>query len=284
VDVTEQHSDDGLIAGRYRMVHTVGQGGMGRVRRAEDPVLRREVALKKIVLPPRMGNAERAHLLDRIRREARIAAQLDHPGIVRVHDIVEHDGDPVIVMKYLDGRSLGTLIRESGPMDPGYVAQIAAAVADALAHAHAAAVVHRDLKPDNIVLTRDGRTVITDFGIARTLDDGTPLTMPLAPALGKRHALRLGSAVRQYRLDRRQVSLVPGRGGIRRHVPRRRRAPTGPRPLPLARVMSGVGSPDVRSHPARRTWPAAIPRSYRPSGAALRSSTWPGFSDVCRAL
>jgi predicted Ser/Thr protein kinase len=178
MDVTEQHSDDGLIAGRYRVVDTVGQGGMGRVRRAEDPVLRRDVALKEIVLPPRMGDAERAHLLDRIRREARIAAQLNHPGIVRVHDIVEHDGDPVIVMEYLDGRSLGTLIRKSGPMDPGYVAQIAAAVADALAHAHAAAVVHRDLKPDNIVLTRDGRTVITDFGIARTLDDGTPLTMP----------------------------------------------------------------------------------------------------------
>lgn len=176
MDVLEH--PDGVVAGRYRVVSTVGQGGMGRVRRAEDLLLRREVALKEILLPPGITGSERAHLLERIRREAQLAARLNHPGIVRVHDIIEHNGDPVIVMEYLDGRSLGTVIHQDGPVQPVFVAQIAAAVVSALRHAHAAGIVHRDLKPDNIVLTRDGRTVITDFGIARPLADGTPLTAP----------------------------------------------------------------------------------------------------------
>ena len=177
-ETEQQNPVGGLVAGRYRVVDVVGQGGMGRVLRAEDPVLGREVALKEIVLPAGLTGAERARMLERIRREAKIAAGLNHPGIVRVHDMVEHKGEPVIVMEFLDGRSLGTLIRESGPLNPDHAARIAAEVADALGHAHRAGVVHRDLKPDNIVLTRDGRTVITDFGIARSRGDGTPLTVP----------------------------------------------------------------------------------------------------------
>ncbi|HTJ70768.1 MAG TPA: serine/threonine-protein kinase [Actinospica sp.] len=183
MDVMEQQSPDGdgreLVAGRFRVLGTIGQGGMGRVLRAEDSVLRRVVALKEIALPRGLPAAERTRLLDRVRREARLAGQLNHPGIVRVHDIVEHGGDPVIVMEYLDGRSLGAVLREDGPLPPDRVARIAAEVVAALDFAHAAGVVHRDLKPDNIVLTRDGRPVLTDFGIARTLGtDGTPLTAP----------------------------------------------------------------------------------------------------------
>lgn len=176
-ETEQQYPAEGLVAGRYRVVDVVGQGGMGRVLHAGDPVLDREVALKEIALPRGLTAAERARMLERIRREAKIAAGLNHPGIVRVHDMVEHEGEPVIVMEFLDGRSLGTLIRESGPLRPDHAARIAAEVADALGHAHRAGVVHRDLKPDNIVLTKDGRTVITDFGIARSLGDGTPLTV-----------------------------------------------------------------------------------------------------------
>ncbi len=152
---------------------------MGRVSRAEDMALGREVALKEIVLPAGVTGSERTRILARVRREARIAAQLNHPGIVRVHDIIEHDDAPLIVMEYLDGRSLGAAIRESGPLHPARVAGIGSAVLSALAHAHSVGVVHRDLKPDNIMLTRDGRTVLTDFGIARRFDDdGTALTAP----------------------------------------------------------------------------------------------------------
>jgi predicted Ser/Thr protein kinase len=171
-------SPDRLVADRYRVVAIIGQGGMGRVLLAEDQLLGRQVALKQIQLPSGIPGAERAQVLDRVRREARIAANLDHPGIVRVHDIVEYQSSPVIVMEYLNGRSLGAVIREDGPVHPTYVAQIAASVLQALGHAHAAGVVHRDLKPDNIVLTRDGRTVLTDFGIARMADGGTALTTP----------------------------------------------------------------------------------------------------------
>jgi tRNA A-37 threonylcarbamoyl transferase component Bud32 len=182
VDAIQQPEDlvssDHLVTGRYRVVSTIGQGGMGRVLLAEDQQLGRQVALKQIQLASGIPEAERAQMLDRVRREARIAANLDHPAIVRVHDIVEHQNSPVIVMEYLNGRSLGAVIRDDGPVHPAHVARIAASVLQALGHAHAAGVVHRDLKPDNIVLTRDGRTVLTDFGIARMADGGTALTTP----------------------------------------------------------------------------------------------------------
>lgn len=170
-----QGSGDGLAGGRYRLVSEVGRGGMGAVWKARDERLDRLVAIKQLTSPPGIAGQASAQRIARVRREAKLAARLDHPGIVRVHDVIDWDGIPAIVMEYVDGRSLATVLHESGPLPVAEVARIGSALIDALRHAHDAGVVHRDLKPDNILLS-GARVVITDFGIARPLEDATPLT------------------------------------------------------------------------------------------------------------
>ncbi|MFE3381485.1 WD40 repeat domain-containing serine/threonine protein kinase [Streptomyces anulatus] len=171
--VTERRGE--LIAGRYRLVEPVGQGGMGRVWRGRDETLHREIAVKEILLPPGLDDRQREQMLARMKREARTAARLNHPGIITVHDVVEHHGAPVIVMEFITGQSLADQIRQQGRLSPRRVAEIGIAVLEALAVAHEAGIVHRDLKPDNILLTR-GRVVLTDFGIASMADATTALT------------------------------------------------------------------------------------------------------------
>ncbi|WP_309246980.1 serine/threonine-protein kinase, partial [Streptomyces somaliensis] len=161
-----------LIAGRYRPVRQLGRGGMGVVWRAVDEVLGREVAVKELRTYTDSSGPELAELRVRMRREARAAARVRHPGVVAVHDIADHEGRPVIVMELVDGPSLADVLAERGVMDPREAARIGAEVLDALAAAHAVGVLHRDVKPGNILLDRSGRVVLTDFGIAAVEDPG----------------------------------------------------------------------------------------------------------------
>ncbi|MBG0857233.1 protein kinase [Streptomyces spinoverrucosus] len=161
-----------LLAGRYRVVAQLGRGGMGVVWRAVDEVLGREVAVKELRTYTDAAGPELADLRLRMQREARAAARVRHPGVVAVHDIAEVDGRPLIVMELVDGPSLDDVLRDRGTLDPREAAGIGAKVMDALAAAHRAGVLHRDVKPGNILLDRSGRVLLTDFGIATMEDPG----------------------------------------------------------------------------------------------------------------
>ncbi|MBE8470557.1 serine/threonine-protein kinase [Streptomyces justiciae] len=159
-----------LLAGRYRVLAQLGRGGMGVVWRAVDEVLGREVAVKELRTYTDADGPELSDLRLRMQREARAAARVRHPGVVAVHDVAEVDGRPLIVMELVDGPSLDDVLRDRGTLDPHEAAGIGAKVMDALAAAHQVGVLHRDVKPGNILLDRSGRVVLTDFGIA-TMDD-----------------------------------------------------------------------------------------------------------------
>ncbi|MFD1538494.1 serine/threonine-protein kinase [Nonomuraea guangzhouensis] len=161
-----------LLADRYRLLSPLGQGGMGIVWRAMDELLRQEVAIKEVRLPPDLDDASRTALAERTLREARAAARLrSHPSIVTVHDVVLDGGRPWIVMELVHGRSLDRVVRDDGPLPTQQVAWIGLRMLDALGAAHAMGVLHRDVKPANVMLTDDGRVLLTDFGIATVAGD-----------------------------------------------------------------------------------------------------------------
>ena len=162
-----------LVAGRYRLHEPVGSGGMGRVWMARDEMLDRDVAVKEFVPPEWMTDAEKDRLRDRTLREARSAARLNHPHVVRIYDVVHADDLPWIVMEYVPSRSLHQVINEDGPFPPATAARIGLDVLDALTAAHRAGVLHRDVKPHNVLIGNDGRVVLTDFGLATFVDDGS---------------------------------------------------------------------------------------------------------------
>ncbi|HET6211541.1 MAG TPA: serine/threonine-protein kinase [Micromonosporaceae bacterium] len=155
-----------LVAGRYRLAEPLGVGGMGRVWLARDEVLRRDVAVKEIMLPEGRSPDEREELRVRTLREARTAARLNHPNVVQIYDVVHTEEQPWIVMEYVRARSLQEVLREDGPLSPKRAAEIGLAMLAALGTAHEHGVVHRDVKPANVLLADDGRVVLTDFGLA----------------------------------------------------------------------------------------------------------------------
>ncbi|MEE6309289.1 protein kinase [Plantactinospora veratri] len=173
------------IGGRYSLRAAVGHGGMGTVWRAADTLLRRDVAVKEVVLPPGLAPSDRDAMYERTLREARAAAALQHPAVVQVYDVVTEGGRPWIVMELLDARSLADMVIEDGPLAPRAVAKIGIALLGALEVAHAIGVLHRDVKPANVLICSDGRCVLTDFGVARMPTD-VQLTTP-GMVLGSPH-------------------------------------------------------------------------------------------------
>jgi serine/threonine protein kinase len=166
-----------VVAGRYRLLERIGGGGMGAVWLASDELLGRRVAAKQVLPPPGADATVTDQQRQRALREGRIAARLSHPHAISVYDVALEDGAPWLVMEYLPSRSLAEVLNEDGTLGVDQVAQIGAQVADALAATHAAGIVHRDVKPANVLIGRgprvDGLVKITDFGISHARDDVT---------------------------------------------------------------------------------------------------------------
>ena len=157
------------IAGRYIVGREIGRGGMGAVWLGTDGVLGRQVALKRIGMAPGVGDAD----LERAEREARLAARLNHPHVVAVFDLVEDGDQHWLVMEYVEGRTLAELVKHDGVLTPDDAAPLLRQAADALAAAHESGIVHRDVKPSNILVTADGQVKLSDFGIARAEADAS---------------------------------------------------------------------------------------------------------------
>ncbi|MER6840559.1 protein kinase domain-containing protein [Streptomyces platensis] len=171
-DEVEMDGKEGrLLAGRYRLADVLGRGGMGTVWRARDEVLGRTVAVKELRFPGGVEEDEKRRLITRTLREAKAIARIRNNGAVTVYDVVDEDDRPWIVMELVEGRSLAEVIRDDGPLTPRRSAEVGLAVLDVLRAAHAAGILHRDVKPSNVLMSDDGRVVLTDFGIAQVEGD-----------------------------------------------------------------------------------------------------------------
>jgi eukaryotic-like serine/threonine-protein kinase len=237
---------DARIAGRYRLGRQIASGGMGTVWQGWDERLHRSVAIKKLHVQPGLTETERDVAVKRVIREARLTARLHHPSAVQVFDIVDDGDNPCLIMQYVPSRSLQEIVRENGPLPPDEVSRIGMQVAAALAAAHRAGIVHRDVKPGNVLIAEDGTAKITDFGISRALGDmtltstgmvtGTPAFM--APEVARGVASDFASDV--YSLGATLYMAVEGN------------PPFGTDQNPMAvlhRVASGESDPPTRSGP-----------------------------------
>ncbi|MGW0914339.1 serine/threonine-protein kinase [Streptomyces sp. NPDC002784] len=259
--VSDAPGSERVIAGRYRLLSPLGEGGMGTVWRARDEVLHREVAVKEVRAPHGLPAADVERLYARLEREAWAAARVANRNVVTVYDVAVQDGRPWIVMELVRGISLAELLDSEGPLPPRRAAHIGAEVLAALRAAHEAGVLHRDVKPANVLLSNDGRVVLTDFGIA-TVEGSSALTMTgevigspefLAPerALGRRPGpesdlwslgVLLYAAVEGNSPFRQDTPLSTLRAIVDEELPAPRRAG------PLAPVIEGL----LRKDPAER--------------------------------
>ncbi|MEU2062241.1 serine/threonine-protein kinase [Streptomyces sp. NPDC013455] len=160
-----------LLAGRYRLGDVLGRGGMGTVWRAEDETLGRTVAVKELRFPSNIDEEEKRRLITRTLREAKAIARIRNNSAVTVYDVVDEDDRPWIVMELVEGKSLAEVIREDGLLQPKRAAEVGLAVLDVLRSAHREGILHRDVKPSNVLIAEDGRVVLTDFGIAQVEGD-----------------------------------------------------------------------------------------------------------------
>ncbi|MFE9252139.1 serine/threonine-protein kinase [Streptomyces sp. NPDC007088] len=160
-----------LLAGRYRLGEVLGRGGMGTVWRATDETLGRTVAVKELRFPSSIDDDEKRRLITRTLREAKAIARIRNNGAVTVFDVVDEDDRPWIVMELVEGKSLAEFVREDGLLSPRRAAEVGLAVLDVLRDAHREGILHRDVKPSNVLIAEDGRVVLTDFGIAQVEGD-----------------------------------------------------------------------------------------------------------------
>ncbi|MDQ0808383.1 serine/threonine protein kinase [Streptomyces sp. B3I7] len=175
-DDTTQPGSERVIAGRYTLRSPLGEGGMGTVWRAHDKVLDRQVAIKEVRAPAALPVAELDRMYARLEREAWAAARVAHRNVVTIYDVVMEDKRPWIVMELVRGRSLADVLKDDGPLTHQHAASIGVEILGALRAAHETGVLHRDVKPANVLIAADGRVVLTDFGIA-TVEGSTALTM-----------------------------------------------------------------------------------------------------------
>ncbi|QES46789.1 serine/threonine protein kinase [Streptomyces venezuelae] len=261
-----------LVAGRYRLLSRLGEGGMGTVWRARDETLHREVALKEVRAPAGLRAEDIARMYRRLEREAWAAARIPDRNVVTVHDVVMEDGRPWIVMELVRGQSLAGLLAAGGPLTPRHAAHIGAEVLSALRAAHAVGVEHRDVKPANVLLAEDGRVVLGDFGIAM-VEGGTALTLagevvgspeylPPERALGRPSVpesdlwslgVMLYAAVEGISPFRQDTALGTLRAVVDEEPPEPARAG------PLAPVIAGL----LRKEPAERTPAAQVAAALR---------------------
>ncbi|KOV93467.1 serine/threonine protein kinase [Streptomyces sp. NRRL B-1140] len=168
---TRQDNRERLLAGRYRLGKVLGRGGMGTVWRAQDETLGRTVAVKELRFPSNIDEEEKRRLITRTLREAKAIARIRNNSAVTVFDVVQEDDRPWIVMELVEGKSLAEVIREDGLLEPKRAAEVGLAVLDVLRSAHREGILHRDVKPSNVLIAEDGRVVLTDFGIAQVEGD-----------------------------------------------------------------------------------------------------------------
>ncbi|MEE1772051.1 protein kinase [Streptomyces sp. JV185] len=167
----QRDKDGRLLAGRYRLGEVLGRGGMGTVWRAVDETLGRTVAVKELRFPSAIDDDEKRRLITRTLREAKAIARIRNNGAVTVYDVVDEDDRPWIVMELIEGKSLAEAVREDGVLTPKRAAEVGLAILDVLRSAHREGILHRDVKPSNVLIAEDGRVVLTDFGIAQVEGD-----------------------------------------------------------------------------------------------------------------